>query len=332
METFNGQLKLRRFLSIQEIAQKSFKNHSIELCKSASINNIQTSTSYNDDLEWDKYFDFTKHPESENVSVYDVNERMTDIIKLTFLDFDFVSRSVSCNSISINTYSREPIHEILKVQLSTLESYCLQSPCQTSDFIYKPFIYQKNSFMDDSNRKISQISQISQNHSKSFYRSMPDIRMMKVYRKSSLEELDCGLKNAKHMSLLDFGCFEFIDLKKLKNESSRNRKLMKLNLDSNNSLIKISPLMDNVCKKSMTKKVSLSGSSVNFSTLSRLSKLKSYVNDLSEKIVNIISSSLNLTKPKFEASNILNTICEETICSYDIIEFEDIMETPSEGG
>ena len=157
---------------------------------------------------------------------------------------------------------------------------------------------------------------------------MPDIRMMNAYRKSSLDGLSSYVKSTRHVSLLDLDCLELVDLGKLK----KCRKPMKLNLVSSYGGKKGGIAAATACKKPVTRKVSQSGSSVNFSSLSRFSKLKSYVNDLSEKIVNVISSSFNLKKPKFEASGGLSTIGEETIGSYDIIEIEDIMETPSEGG
>jgi len=136
------------------------------------------------------------------------------------------------------------------------------------------------------------------------------------------------------MSLLDLGCLELVDFGKIKKKSLGRRKQTKLNLVTSYGG-KQGDCVD--AEKPVAKKVSQSGSSVNFSSLSRFSKLKSYVNDLSEKILNVISSSFNLRRSKCDAvsgggGSGLGSIGEETIGSYDVIEIEDIMETPGEGG
>ncbi len=164
--------------------------------------------------------------------------------------------------------------------------------------------------------------------SRSFYRSMPDIRMMNGFRRQSLDALTSAVKCVRHMSLLDLGCLELVDFGKIKKKSLGRRKQLNLVASCGG---KQGDCVD--AEKPVVKTVSQSGSSVNFSSLSRFSKLKSYVNDLSEKILNVISSSFNLRRSKCDTvGSGLGSIGEETIGSYDVIEIEDIMETPGEGG
>lgn len=314
---------LRRTLSQKSVRPHHSANSNIN--KNASTNNLTILNNFfqPEDLEWDKHGDFVFFNESETFSAYDINERMSQLFNK--LENDFISTTNSNISISASAYTTdtdsllfspaEPftIEDLFKTKLLALD-YCSRSLSHCSDYIYKPFVYHPITFDFGSDQPVSR-------ELKTFYRSMPDLRMMDTYKKKLL---DCEvISKTKHVSLLDLDYLELIDFSQLR-RSLKKRGSLKLNLTS-----KYEQPIEIIKENPIARKVSHCGSSVNFSRLGRFTKLRCYVNDISKKIVSAITGSFNRSMQESNTSQSLCTISEETVGTYDIIEIDDILVTPS---
>lgn len=310
-------------------------NHK-ETCNIKKTHSTSSVTSlFNaDELEWDKDQDFSTFWESESMSSYDINERMAELIKQNFLDFDFNSKEASTCSVNTNSYSKEkrlslpspflfsPINSLRLVDLFDTKLFDdkISASLSKKDKSAGSSI---NNLLCHKKIKESMKSSLSKNK---LHRSMPILSKI-----NSSEQLCINLFNkSKHLSYHDLLAHSDISIGMLNSKKINKRDELRLYLQASDEMKQARVLKP-------TRKVSTSGSSVNFSRLGRLTKLKYYMNDISDRIKGMIinafisSKSNTNSKNSFASSNsnYLYSICEDTVDTYDIIEIDDILETPS---
>ena len=285
--------------------------------KTYSTSSLTTSLFNADELEWDKDQDFSTFWESDSISSYDINERMAELITQNFLEFDFNSKEASTCSVNSRMSLQSPF---LFSPKNTLNFVDLFNSKIFHDKMYTLLPRYEQSVINDLSidKKYEQRKEaISKRY---LHRSMPVLSQhvsIKLVNKS------------KHLSYLNLSTCSDLSIEMRNSKKNKKRDDLRLNLQTNYDLKPTRVSM-------LARKVSTSGSSVNFSRLGRLTKLKYYMNDISERFKGMIMNTFNsstthgISKNSLGSSNSnqLYSICEDTVDTYDIIEVDDILETP----
>ena len=75
---------------LKDLKNKTFVSNSGSGSGEGNIENTKN------DLEWDRHKDFNLMTESETMSSYNLEERMDELVKLNFLNFEIMSSNSSC--------------------------------------------------------------------------------------------------------------------------------------------------------------------------------------------------------------------------------------------
>ena len=358
------------------------------------------------DLDWDKSNDFQRMIESDHMSVYDLNEQMTELIRLKLLEFEELSASCSMksfqhlsqnrkgsmfdddletdNDLDMTEFDLEPqkrnrlrskrtrnltnssivsneftpadcltmedlfrckllsLEQNLKASLSTLN---IHTP---SNKLFNPLTFEMeyaNMNMKNVNSKMT-----PESRNLKFYHSMPDLRVfassqMSLASTNTFKSIKMG---CKHSSLMDIRSFQWIYIKRETVDRIGLIKSLKLDLKpsySNSAPLPTSTTAENanilspnsVKEEASAALPNMSGMAINFSRMSKLTMLRSYITKFGDKVkqilaevfsnsdlnqqANTVSTQSNVPNYAFNAkTNNLYSINEETVETYDVIE------------
>lgn len=353
----------------------------------------------NNELDWDKSDDFRRMIESDQMSVYDLNEQMAELIRLKLLEFEAVSTSCSLKSFSIHnnlnrkdsidtdleaidamseagetmTPRRRPLsmrrlrnltnssitssefnpvdsltmEDIFKCKLIDLEQSISSALNLNSASAYAPITFDLESLYASMNPTDYPTAISSMN----FYHSMPDLRVFASDEYTIPKERSKSIRLAsKHASLMDVRSFEWIYIKRQAEVvQSTVDDLIKINLNLIQKGAKdevigepnppTNPVLPVALPQSSSSlSIAATAAAMNFSRMSRLTMLRTYMTKLGEKVKQILTEvfsypTTNQPNPPPPSPNItdrsygfnvrtsnLYAINEETVESYDIIE------------
>ncbi|RMZ96316.1 hypothetical protein BpHYR1_018352 [Brachionus plicatilis] len=162
---------------------------------------IMSHTQPISELEWDKELDFVRKAESDTLSVYDLNERVQELLRQRILDFEMLSLTESVKNLScfeepdseLDDQKGLTSEDIFRIKFFSKESSRICSPQHQS----RPCVYSPITFGSQSSISLQNNSNLDH-----FSNSMPDLRAKKSSQQIQMV--------SKHRSLLDLSNFKCI--------------------------------------------------------------------------------------------------------------------------
>jgi len=197
---------------LKDLKNKTFVSNSSSGSGDGNIENTKN------DLEWDRHKDFNLMTESETMSSYNLEERMTELVKHQFLEFEIMSNAASSAKLGYGNAS----FESLNGKSSSVGGGDNETPMTRPDQLYldhrSSSLVSSHFFSDFQSDLFTPPNAITlddlfdfkrltnaANHSPSRSLSMPDLRMftstqVKVSREINAKRLDLM---SKHLSLMN---------------------------------------------------------------------------------------------------------------------------------
>ena len=171
------------------------------------IDTASDFSNFKNDLEWDRHKDFNLMLESDTMSSYNLEERMDELVKLNFLNFEIMSSNSSCfklcntnneeRSLSVESLDK-PSKRPNRLNMQRKHRSSLDESSSYFSDIQSNFFTPPNAITLDDLFDFKRLTQMLHTPHRVSSFSLPDLREYLRVKRAHLESKHLSLLNIRH--------------------------------------------------------------------------------------------------------------------------------------